>query len=130
MFNNIKDNLVVRGAAAVIASIALAYWFGLFGPNLKDAANDYADQSYCYVADDGSYIALDTNPFNFEGHTADGSIEAVQDINSNLGLPDYVYQRMIGTRAIDGTQMYEQDNISVSWTYHPDTGLEILYSVE
>lgn len=33
-------------------------------------------------------------------------------------------------RAIDGTQEYENDGYCVSWAYHPDDGLEVLYSMK
>ena len=34
------------------------------------------------------------------------------------------------TRALDGTQRAEGKNVNVSWTYHPDDGLQIVFEVD
>lgn len=51
----------------------------------------------------------------------------IQDINKALELPDSLETKMGQTRSIDGRQTEEYDNVTVSWTYHPDKGLEVLY---
>lgn len=40
--------------------------------------------------------------------------------------PDYVHAQMEQTRALDGTQHGTWGNISASWTYHPDSGLDVV----
>ncbi|MGN7149279.1 hypothetical protein ACTHQ6_09845 [Arthrobacter sp. SAFR-179] len=40
--------------------------------------------------------------------------------------PDYVRSQMGSTRALDGTQHASWDKISASWTYHPNTGLDVV----
>lgn len=40
--------------------------------------------------------------------------------------PDYVRAQMGKTRALDGTQHGTWRNISASWTYHPDDGLDVV----
>ena len=47
-----------------------------------------------------------------------------QCILDELGAPATVASRMQGTRALDGTQEAEWDDIIVRWTYHPDNGLD------
>lgn len=127
---SIKDNLVVRGIAAIIAAIALVMLFSFLNPDLKSVGDKYKNEVFCIVADDRSYIEIDTDPFDIGNHITDGSIEAIKDINKQLGLPESVYAQMEGTRALDGTQTYEKDGISVSWTFHPDSGLEVIYSAK
>lgn len=75
-------------------------------------------------------IYVDTDPLDFGNYIEDGSLDAIENINEGLGFPDSVYTQMTSTRAIDGNQTYEKNSISVSWKYHPDNGLEVLYSVE
>ena len=46
-----------------------------------------------------------------------------------LGMPDHVASEMGQTRALDGRQEAEWDDYAVSWSYHPDSGLNVVYSV-
>lgn len=77
------------------------------------------------VAEDGSYLAVDSNPLNVD-HGSSG-LKDVQKVNEALGLPDWVWQEMLSTRAIDGRQKEVLDYVTVSWTYHPKKGLEVTY---
>ncbi|MGY0233940.1 hypothetical protein [Longispora urticae] len=43
-----------------------------------------------------------------------------------LKTPDSVIAEMNSTRALDGRQTGDWDNIHASWTYHPDDGLEVI----
>ncbi len=54
----------------------------------------------------------------------------IQVVNHELGLPDAVYERMEATRALDGTQTADYENVFVSWSYHPDTGLKVIYEAK
>ena len=85
------------------------------------------------VAEDGSYLSIDTNPLNFDGSKLVGvihnytGIELVKRANQAFGLPDWLLEEMERTRAIDGRQREEFDYLVVSWIYHPDSGLEVMY---
>ena len=37
---------------------------------------------------------------------------------------------MARTRALDGTQDDSGHNVNVMWTYHPDTGRQMVFEVE
>lgn len=128
---NFDSALVKRGVAAIIVGVALAALFHVLSvPNLKEVGKKYADESFCMVSEDGSYLMIDTDPLDFGDYITDGSDDAIQNINADLGFPDSVYAQMCSTRALDGTQEYEKNGINVSWTFHPDNGLEVIYSVE
>ncbi|MGO4245668.1 hypothetical protein AB4Y87_00515 [Paenarthrobacter sp. RAF54_2] len=43
-----------------------------------------------------------------------------------VNVPDYVQEQMKSTRALDGTQRESWDNFSVSWSYHPNTGMNVV----
>ena len=82
------------------------------------------------LASDKSYINADTNPSNIDDFYNLKYNNIVQSLNKELGLPDYLWQEMLQTRAIDGRQSETVGNIEVSWSYHPDQGLEVLYKLK
>ena len=54
---------------------------------------------------------------------------AIYSVDDALGIPDSVEEKMNHTRSIDGRQTYDGDGVEVSWSYHPDNGLEVIYSL-
>lgn len=50
-------------------------------------------------------------------------------VSARLGLPDRIREQMGATRAIDGIQSAEFDDYRAQWTYHPDDGLRVTYSL-
>ncbi len=81
------------------------------------------------------YLSIDTNPYDFSDETlsmlwAEDALAAIKKINSELGLPSYLYQEMVNTRAIDGRLTYTgpERGVNVSWRFHPDSGLEVRYT--
>jgi hypothetical protein len=46
---------------------------------------------------------------------------------SELGFSSAVFDRMQATRALDGTLTAQGKNCNVSWTYHPDDGLNMVF---
>ncbi len=53
--------------------------------------------------------------------------EFIPALHEECGIPYTVWEDMKGTRALDGKQEYIYKNIVITWTYHPDKGLEISY---
>ena len=55
----------------------------------------------------------------------------IKDMNEDLGLPDSLWNDMLQTTWSMGKQQetYESIGIKVSWTYHPDKGLEVTYKL-
>ncbi len=81
------------------------------------------------------YLSVDTNPYDISDLSlsmlwAEEALVAIKEINSKLGLPSYLYQEMVSTRAIDGRQTYTGPGrgVNVSWRFHPDSGLEVRYT--
>ncbi len=81
------------------------------------------------------YLIIDTNPYDYNYNSdpslsttyATSAIEAIKKINAKFDLPSYLYQDMIETSALNGRETYETPNYRVTWTYHPDKGLEVRY---
>lgn len=89
--------------------------------------SQYGSWSYGSVASDGSYMTIDTNPDNEEEHIDFAAYTALKNINAALGFSDALLEKMNQTRALDGRQSDENGKVKVSWSYHPDKGLEVLY---
>nr|DAV47055.1 MAG TPA: hypothetical protein [Caudoviricetes sp.] len=85
------------------------------------------------IADDSSYIKIDSNPLNaksgsfFEYMYRDPATRNIKLMNELLVLPDWVYEEMMATKAIDGRQKETFDNVTVTWSYSPNQGLEVVY---
>ena len=86
----------------------------------------YCSSTWADVADDGSYLSIDTSPYD-TGYFYDDAFKAIENVNKELGLPDSVIKNMESTRALDGRQTYTSGNITVSWSFHPNNGLEVLF---
>lgn len=71
------------------------------------------------VGDQGRSIALDSGYKN-------GKLEEVVCVLVALKTPDSVLRKMDTTRALDGRQQASWEDISASWTYHPDSGLDVI----
>ena len=89
---------------------------------------DYGDILSCLTkGDDFSYVSIDTNPYDREDYYNVDYLEIIEKYNELLDLPDYLYEDMLHTSALDGAQTESFDNITVRWKYHPDNGLEVTY---
>lgn len=55
------------------------------------------------------------------------ALDAIKYANEELGFNGSVYSQMMNTTALMGRQSAENDKYRVSWTYHPDDGLEVTY---
>lgn len=97
------------------------------GPDFMSIYNTYCDSTYATVGSDGSYLSIDTNPYDIDDYTASGSIQAIISVNAALGLPDYIFDDMSRTTALMGRQSASFDDVTVSWSYHPDKGLAVTY---
>lgn len=100
------------------------------GPNLVEIYNEHCNSEWASVASDGSYLSIDTNPKDSKYNASDSAaIAGIFAVNEALGLPDSVINKMGKTRALDGMQTVKGDGVEVAWTYHPDNGLEVIYSL-
>lgn len=102
-------------------------------PNFKAYADLNGDGLTISAAQDGLSITINSNPLGAsQGSDAyklsnDLALMYIQKLNSYLGLPDWLYTEMLKTRALDGRQKETFDYVTVTWSYHPDSGINILY---
>ncbi len=88
------------------------------------------------------YFGIDTNPYDKPYDdlepweqlsfvsTQERAVEGIKLANELLGFNSSVYSKMLNTTALMGRQSEETDKYRVSWTYHPDTGLKVIYEVK
>lgn len=100
-------------------------------PNLTELYRKYCKYSYAKIASDGSYLNVDTNKYDIEDYFDMEAWDAILSINSDLGLPESLAYDMDNTTWSMGKQeeTFESKGIKVSWTYHPDYGLEVTYKL-
>lgn len=104
-------------------------------PNFKEMYASYDSKDWCDIASDGSYMKIDTNPddsediWDYYDAFMDG-FDFVKSVNTSLGFSDALTEKMNTTTWSMGRQTQENDRYIVSWTYHPDKGLEVLYEVK
>ena len=91
---------------------------------------DYANKSWCDIGYDGTWIKIDTNPYDRDDSFDSDAYAAIQKIGRDLGFPSSLFQKMGETRALDGRQTETHGSYEVSWSYHPDHGLEVLYTLK
>lgn len=129
-----KKLAIFGGAAAVIIAIAII----VFTPSKFDQVKSECVQIAGRVTGSGDYFMIDTYPDEYENldatrvalwapSTQENALEAIKYANEELGFNGSVYSQMMSTTALMGRQTVENDKYRVSWTYHPDDGLEVTY---
>ncbi|MGP0223576.1 hypothetical protein [Paenarthrobacter sp. NCHU4564] len=53
----------------------------------------------------------------------------IECVLNAVNVPDYVRDQMGSTRALDGTQRESWDNFAATWSYHPNTGANVVLRV-
>lgn len=104
--------------------------------NAVDLAYIYdkrCNSAWATLSEDETTLTLDTNPFDFDDDDGGSFVTfayftVVERINKDLQLPESLNAKMKRTRAIDGEQTETYGVLEISWTYHPDRGLDVVYA--
>lgn len=123
-------------AAAVVAVIAIAAV--LLIPSKFERVKNECVQIAGRVAGGGDYFEIDAYPDDFDNidpavaallapSTQEDALKAIKYANEALGFNGSLYSQMLNTTALMGRQSAETSKYRVSWTYHPDNGLEVTY---
>ena len=121
--------LILCAVAAAVVVIILMITLGGGKKDFNEMFSEYADEIWCQIPHDGSYISIDTNPLNIEDEVEYAAWRACEEINSKLGFSAALGEKMSKTRSIDGRQNESNDQYAVSWSFHPDHGLEVTYEL-
>ncbi len=120
----------------IVVFLLIIIGLGIFlhkssGPNFKKLYDEYCHSTWANVGSDGSYLTIDTNPFDEDdnGLAYVDAYKAIETINQELGCPESLFVDMGHTSSSDGkqTETYEDLGITITWKYHPDKGLEVTY---
>lgn len=124
-----KKYFVITAVALITVIIFIVIIFSNSGPDFKKLYKEYCNSIWAELGEDGSYLSIDTNPFDEEnnGVAYSTAYYAIENLNKELKLPDSLLKDMGNTTGSDGRQTREFDNVAVSWRYHPDYGLEVTY---
>ena len=117
----------------ILAALALALAIFFTVPRettLQRAYDSLKLSEYSHISDDGSCLMVDTNPEDITDEYAQEGADDVLSINEYLGLPDSLESKMGNTCGLDGTQTATYDDVEISWSYNPDDGFEVVYSMK
>lgn len=127
--NKVKTYLIA--CTVIVVGIIFVLIMNNSKPNFQRAFEDAGGENnigeWVIVSGDGKSLKIDTNPADEKDYYDSNAAKAIRKINKALGLPDSLYDKMAETRALDGRQTATYEKITVSWTYHPNYGLEIIY---
>lgn len=99
-------------------------------PDFRELYNRYCRSSWATLSSDNTTLTIDTNPYDRDDYYEYAAGDAIECLNREMGFSDSLMERMGSTRALDGTQTAESKTVEVSWTYHPDKGLRVVYSLK
>lgn len=130
-----RKKLAICGVI-LVAVIAIA--FALLYKSEFERVKDEVVQIAGMVSGGKDYFTIDTYPDAYENmdelvaslllpQAQENALEAIKYANEALGFNGSVYSQMLKTTALMGRQSEENDKYKVSWTYHPDDGLEVTY---
>lgn len=78
---------------------------------------------------DNMSLIIDTKPNDSYYSYEDEALTAIAVVNSQLGLPSSLLDKMSSTRALDGIQTQDCGDYTVTWNYHPDNGMKVIYEI-
>lgn len=86
------------------------------------SANAKCNSDGTKIASDNKSITVDSS-----GEYDYLSLMDVETIIKSLDLPDSLYDEMCATNALMGRQSETHDGFEISWSYHPNNGLDVIF---
>ena len=125
------NKFIKASIIGIFAFVALAIVVALLPPggNLQSVYDRYCSEEFASISEGGSQLVIDTNPENEVNFYNQDAFEAIEKVNEEIGLPIEVATDMKNTSAGEGTQRVAVHDVEVMWSYHPDSGLEVVYTV-
>ncbi len=126
-----KKQLIFTGVAtAVLVAAVIITMKATEKHNFTDLFSDVAKNEWCSIADDGMSMSIDTNPEDKPDAIETMAYSQIKEINKTLGFTENIYRSMGNTRAVDGERYATFRNYKVTWSYNPDKGLEVKYTMQ
>ena len=132
-FRFTKETAIILGAVLLVVIIAAI----ILTPSKFERVENKCIHIAGQAGTGKNYFTLDTCPDSYENMdetmrnlllpgVQKRTLEAIKYANDELGFPE-VYALMLKTTALMGRQSEENSKYKVSWYYHPDSGLEVMY---
>ena len=125
-----KVKAIIGAAAGTVIVLLIVILALTSDSKLESVYDKYCNPMWASITEDGTTLTIDTNPYDIEDEISFEAISAIEAINKDLGLGDGVFEKMQTTRAIDGMQSITKKGYIVTWIYHPEKGLEVIYEKE
>lgn len=124
--------VAVTGVIALVTGTTETPVAGKAVPHQADLLNVTTDLTKAYaacgatgtLADDEHTLLVDMKGEDYG--SGEATLEGTRCVLTELDVPQSVIGQMSSTRALDGMQTATWDDYSVSWTYHPDDGLDLI----
>lgn len=116
---------VVVVAAALIASVGF-FLLTRKDERLANAMKSCSAELFFVLSEDHKSISFDDRG---QDEIAGGDFLDLKCVINALNAPSTIWERMTTTTALMGSQDGDWDGIKVTWTYHPDNGLDCYISL-
>ncbi|WP_202805228.1 hypothetical protein [Micromonospora lupini] len=120
--------LIVASAVVILVAAAMSTLFLMQRDSPLEAARQTCGagrEDWAMLGDDGRSLTLQS-----VGEERTGlKLEQLQCYWTELKVPDAVIAQIEGTRALDGRQSGEWEDMRASWIYHPDSGLQMIITL-
>ena len=134
-FELTKKSIVIISVALVLVITVL---FTVFHKSEFEKTRDGVLKITGMVEGKGDYFTIDTYPDEYKNldstlrsillpQAQENALEAIKYANEELNFNGSLYSKMMSTTSLMGRQTDENDKYKVSWTYHPNEGLEVTY---
>jgi len=123
LFGAIATLVIVGGFNAAATSTADAAASTLFADAVEECGADGPD---AVIGDEGKSLTIDMKG---EDDTVGMDGVDVWCVVSELDTPQSAQSHMEQTTSMDGRQTETWDNIEVSWSYHPDRGMDSVWKI-
>ena len=126
-----RKKVAIIGSGVAILSIAfilIMYFLNMESPLVR-VYDELGTSMYWELSSDESYLRIDTNPYDIEDSFSLEAWELIIAVQEKLDLPESLEAKMGETRSMDGRLSEDYGKITVSWTYHPDDGIEVMYEL-
>lgn len=128
-----KQRIIIAAAAIVVIAILLVIFIPSKFQQVRKECSSISRVTY-----GNDYFMIDTYPDDYVGMdaeilamllpgTQERALKAIRHASAELGFNGSVYSQMMSTSALMGSQSAETNKYRVSWSYHPDAGLEVTY---
>ena len=126
-----RTRMLFTGAATLMLVIAVLITMKATAKkDFNGMFSDLDNNPWCEISDDGMTMTIDTNPDDSPDYIETIAYSRIKEVNKKLGFTENVYRSMGNTKAADGERYSTFQKYMVKWTYHPDRGLEVVYTIQ